>query len=516
MSNVKIIGLQAENVKRIQAVNLEFNENGLTVIGGDNGEGKTSILDSICYLLGGEKYRPSALKHDGAITDPYLSITLSNGLVVTRKGKNSSLIVSDPSGKQAGQTLLNSFVSSFSLSLDDFMNAKPKEKSKILLGVLGLNDKINALDEAEKKLFDERTIKGRIVDQKKGFADEQAWYPNLPEHETKLIDLLNERQKIMDENISRQQGIDGLNCRKYVYQHEIEGIESLNQEINNKKIIFESIISEISKLQNELDNFEKIPETEDILKIDKEIACLEARKKETIKKNVEIEQQKIKLEGIRSAHKASMTMLDDEKSNMQILMEKHRKADNVIIEMKKQIDFFAQTVITDMLPTAEIDEKIANVEKVNDQIRQNQKKKDAIAEYQSISAEYDALTAKIEKIRAEVMELLNGAPMPLKQLSIDSDTKELLYNQQKWDCMSGAEKLIVATSIAKSLKPECGFVLIDGIEQMDIKTLEKFSNWLKSQNIQAIATRVSKGDECQIIIENGTILKNNNITENLI
>ena len=45
---VKIIGFEAENVKRIQAVALEPSSNGLTVIGGNNGNGKTSILDAIC------------------------------------------------------------------------------------------------------------------------------------------------------------------------------------------------------------------------------------------------------------------------------------------------------------------------------------------------------------------------------------------------------------------------------------------------------------------------------------
>ena len=55
---IKINELQLENVKRIKAVKLEPAQNGLTVIGGKNGQGKTSVIDSIAWALGGDKYRP--------------------------------------------------------------------------------------------------------------------------------------------------------------------------------------------------------------------------------------------------------------------------------------------------------------------------------------------------------------------------------------------------------------------------------------------------------------------------
>ena len=45
--SVKINKLELENVKRVRAVALEPTENGLTVIGGRNGQGKTSVLDAI-------------------------------------------------------------------------------------------------------------------------------------------------------------------------------------------------------------------------------------------------------------------------------------------------------------------------------------------------------------------------------------------------------------------------------------------------------------------------------------
>lgn len=127
---VKINELQIENVKRIKAVQIIPEKTGLTVIGGKNAQGKTSVLDSIAWALGGDRFRPSQPKREGANTSPYLHIVLSNGLVVERKGENSSLKVIDPNGNKGGQQLLNEFVEQLALNLPKFINQSNKKKQK--------------------------------------------------------------------------------------------------------------------------------------------------------------------------------------------------------------------------------------------------------------------------------------------------------------------------------------------------------------------------------------------------
>ena len=63
----------------------------------------------------------------------------------------------------------------------------------------------------------------------------------------------------------------------------------------------------------------------------------------------------------------------------------------------------------------------------------------------------------------------------------------------------------IAAAIVRRLNPDCGFVLLDKLEQMDMTTLQEFSAWLEAEHLQAIATRVSTGSECQIIIEDGMV-----------
>ena len=76
--SIKINKLEIENVKRIKAVKLEPTRSGLTIIGGNNGQGKTSVLDSIAWALGGEKYRPSRAQRQDSVIPPNLHIVMSN------------------------------------------------------------------------------------------------------------------------------------------------------------------------------------------------------------------------------------------------------------------------------------------------------------------------------------------------------------------------------------------------------------------------------------------------------
>ena len=135
---VTINKLEIENVKRIKAVKIEPSASGLTVIGGNNNQGKTSVLDSIAWALGGNKYKPSKAEREGSMVPPTLKVTLSNGLIVERKGKNSSLKVIDPNGQKAGQQLLDSFVEELAINLPKFMESTPKDKANTLLQIIGV------------------------------------------------------------------------------------------------------------------------------------------------------------------------------------------------------------------------------------------------------------------------------------------------------------------------------------------------------------------------------------------
>ena len=153
--------------------------------------------------------------------------------------------------------------------------------------------------------------------------------------------------------------------------------------------------------------------------------------------------------------------------------------------------------------TAELEASIRDIEEINRKVRANMDKARAADEAAAMESEYDAMTGEVERLRAERMALLNGADLPLPGLSVEDGC--LTYQGRRWGDMSGSDQLRVATAIVRRINPACGFVLLDKLEQMDLDTLRQFGAWLESEGLQAIATRVSTGGECQIIIEDGRV-----------
>lgn len=418
MDAVKIVNLELENVKRVRAVSLHPDKDGLTVIGGGNREGKTSILDAIAYGLGGEKYRPTTLQRIGGAAEARIDITLSNGLRVTRSGKNASLKVIDPAGRKGGQKLLDSFIDELAINLPKFLAMSSKDKAAVLLKILGIGDQLTALDAEERKAYEERTIAGRIADQKTKFAAECPEHHDVGETPITAAELIVETQAVMRRNAQRE--IDRRN-------------------IVVLKTKMESCSSEIEKTQAE-----------------------------------------IKKLGER------LYDLDEEW--------KHLNADYQAVALAPPEENES---------TAEIEKRIAEVENENAKIRANLDKRKAVEDADQHSLKVAVLTEAVEAVRSRRKALLDGAPMPLPGLTIVDG--ELAYDGKAWDCMSGVERVRAAVAIVRKLKPSCGFVLLDELEKFDLEELKNLSAWLEQEGLQAIATRVSTGDECSIIIEDGMV-----------
>ncbi|AQZ46062.1 AAA family ATPase [Paenibacillus larvae] len=409
---IKINKLEIENVKRVKAVKIEPTTSGLTVVGGKNNQGKTSVLDAIAWGLGGNKYRPSQAKREGSAVPPHLHIVLSNGLIVERKGKNSDLKVIDPNGQKGGQQLLDSFVEELAIDLPKFMHASNREKANILLRIIGVGDKLHELEVKEQEVYNQRHAIGKIADQKAKYAKEQPYYPDAPKEPVSAAELIRQQQEILAKN--------GENQRK-------------RQRLNYFEAEREAKGKEIARLEAEL-----IKLKEEYMKIGEDLAI---------------------------ARKDALDLHDES--------------------------------------TAELEANIQQIDEINRKVRANLDKDKAEADASEYRVQYDKLTSEITEIRQQKTDLLTNANLPLPGLSVEDG--ELIYNGQKWDNMSGADQLKVSTAIVRKLKPDCGFILLDKLEQMDLDTLQEFSQWLEQEGLQAIATRVSTGDECSIIIEDGYV-----------
>lgn len=410
--SVKINQLEIENVKRIKAVAISPSENGLTVIGGNNNQGKTSVLDTICWALGGERYRPGNAVREGSTIPPRIKLTLSNGLIVERSGKNSALKVTDPSGRKSGQQLLNEFVEELALNLPKFMQATAREKANTLLQIIGVGDQLARLELEETSLYNQRHAIGQERDRKAKYAEALPVYSGVPEEPLSISDLIRQQQGILARNGENQRKRQRADQIREAYNRQIGLVNALKDQLMDAK-----------RKMNELEN------------------------------------------DLATANKDAMDLVDES--------------------------------------TEEIENSIAEYETINRKVQANSDREKAEQDAQAYREQYDRLTDQIEQVRKSKYDLLHSKPLPLPELSVEDG--ELTYQGRKWDCMSGSDQLRVATAIVRALNPRCGFVLLDKLEQMDLSTLNEFGAWLAKEGLQGIATRVSTGSECSIIIEDGYV-----------
>lgn len=255
---MKIVRFEIENVKRVRLVRITPAESGLTVIGGANASGKTSVLDGIIYALGGEKYRPTALQNESGLNPARIRIELENGLVVERKGKNASLSVTDMTGKKFGQKLLDSFCEQLALNLPKFLTMRDEEKADVLLRTLGIEEKLLEINRKEVAVYNRRHDHGVITDQKKKVA---MAAPEYPEVGTEFVDI-NELSQAAWE-------ISARNAERAIKRQQIttyaESARRKREEAERLKIKMEEATREAARL--EALSQESISEDEDASEI---------------------------------------------------------------------------------------------------------------------------------------------------------------------------------------------------------------------------------------------------------
>jgi len=419
MNTIKIISLDIENVKKVRAVSLAPAADGLTVIGGENGQGKTSVLEGIMGALGGDSYRQQVRDGEARGT---VELALSNGIRVKRSytnGGGSRLEVTDPTGAKSGQQLLNAFVSPFALSVGEFMAVDDKRRVKILLDVIGVNPQ--PFEERIRNMEQERLVKGRERDRAKGHAESLPFF-----------------EEAGDEKL------DG--------------------------------------------------------------AAITERMTEALAHNAKVRQAGNDVKAAEDRLELAARRLEDAREAVRRAQEAQEAAQQAYAEMNAKLADTrknAQGVGAEM-DTATIQEKLDEVTVFNERVASNLSRRSAFDQHGALAQEYKEIQAAIEQERGALAALLEGATLPYPGLTVLDGVME--WNGRRWETLSESERLILSTAVSRAIKPECGFVLIDGLERMSARTLSAFAGWLEANGLQAIGTRVGTDAPGTIIIEDGEIV----------
>lgn len=227
---MKIVELRAENVKRLQAVEIKP-DGSLVVIGGKNGAGKSSVLDAILYGLSGAKSLPGKPVRNGA-DKAEIEIKLDGkpSLVIKRRIKPdgaTTLTVEqvNEDGTRASvkspQAMLDSLYGAIAFDPLAFTRMRPQEQVELLRAAVGVS--VDDLDAKAKAVFDERTGVNRDVKQLESQLAGMPEHKDAPAVEVSATEVLAEIEAATAANesvaessraiVAWQQRRDGISAR---------------------------------------------------------------------------------------------------------------------------------------------------------------------------------------------------------------------------------------------------------------------------------------------------------------
>lgn len=164
---MKIIRLEAANVKRLKAVEvIPDPKNPLVIVRGNNGQGKSSLLDCIKMAFGGKSTRPPRVVRDGA-REAHIEAETEE-LIVTRHfdiGGSTELEVRAKDGTKlkSPQSVLDKLYADTAFDPLEFTRLKPADQQAQLRAIVGIDT--TPLDRERARVFEERTLVNRQLAQ---------------------------------------------------------------------------------------------------------------------------------------------------------------------------------------------------------------------------------------------------------------------------------------------------------------------------------------------------------------
>lgn len=199
MKSQRIIRLEAENIKRLSAVEIEPNGN-LIVVSGKNKQGKTSVLDTIEMAFGGKKSVPAQPIRRGSKKARILIET--NDFVVsrhfTKSGSRLELKGKDGEAYSSPQKMLDSLLGSLSFDPLEFSRMEQREQLEELKSVIGLD--FNKLDAKRQSIFEERTQCNRDLKAAKAALQNCPCHDDIPDSLSSMDDLSQLFQSQLESN----------------------------------------------------------------------------------------------------------------------------------------------------------------------------------------------------------------------------------------------------------------------------------------------------------------------------
>lgn len=269
---LKIVQFNADNVKRLRAVEIKPTGE-IVTIAGRNGQGKSSILDSIWWALTGTEHIQAQPIRKG---ENKARIRLDLGeLVVERKftEKGSTLSVENAKGARfpSPQRMLDALLGELSFDPLAFARMKPADQFDELRRVSKLDLDVEELDRLNAGDYAKRTDVNRDAKAKRAQAEGIRIATDLPDERLDEAALIDEIQRAGQVNAEietrkgrRAQAQRDANDKKAEGIRHRERAAKLREEAAELDKLASARLAEAADLEAKIDGADPLPEPVDV------------------------------------------------------------------------------------------------------------------------------------------------------------------------------------------------------------------------------------------------------------
>lgn len=459
---MKIIQLTAENVKRLKVVDITPKGPVIQVTSRKNGQGKTSVLDSIWWALAGEKNIQGTPIRKGAESG---RIRLDLGdLIVERRflsSGSSPITVRNTAGAQPGipdkklpiygspQEMLNALIGRLSFDPLAFARKKPREQYDDLRTIANLDLDLEALNAENSSDYKQRQDINRDAKAKRAQADGISVPDNLPAQPIDESTLLNQMQAAAEHNAS----IETRKARREQAQRDLADKKAEAVRLRERSSqVREQTARRVADLQRQIEQIESDGKT---------LAA--------------------KLEG------EAVTIVES--------------GDDLERKIAQAPDLPAPI---DMM---EIRSQLEKAKAVNLQLLRRERKAELIREAEALDKQSSELTARMENRESQKTEALKRAVMPVDGLGFGDGF--VTFRGLPLEQASDGELLRLSTEIAMSENPKLRVIRIRDGSLLDDDNLAIISQMAAEKDYQVWIEQVDKTGSVGVVLEDGEVVADN-------
>lgn len=467
---MKIVRLSASNVKRLTAIEVTPQGN-IIKVGGKNGAGKSSVLDSIAYALGGKELVPSEPIRLGE-SQASVTVDLGDYLVIRKFNRDrlpcdcqlstvppgtdgtphehydtcasrkfgetkSALVVTNKDGARypSPQAILDKLYGKLTFDPLVFADANAKDQNGILRRLTNLD--FTPLENKRKELSDERSMVSKSFKALTAQIEGMPHFPNAP---------------------AQEMGNDAIT-------KELEDAERLRKEADAARVEHSNRVADLSVAREAVRICDNVITT-------------------TETKIIELQQR-----------------LEEEKQRRLSLVERSERLEREVTTLSS---FSAETRAA-VPDTASINDRIKVVENTNREVRANAIRLEKVTRATDLNKQVELLVQQIVAIDQQKQHALTTTKFPVEGLSLTDDG--VTFNGIPFEQASTAEQLRVSVAIGLALNPTLRVLLIRNGNALDDDSLAAVAEQAAEADAQIWLEYVTKNDEgVQVMIEDGHLV----------